>query len=511
MKSQHQRVVAASWGLMYLFVACALCCIRPGYFAHTALAATNGNPSTSTVRPLTRRVPFLPARNSRRAAKEAYLHHLQNELDAAQKQLYVSQNTCNTLRKRWEERQEILGRGAGTNVADQRKIQEQEGEIERLEGQLRSETQKQNEQVERLNLMAAELKELQAWKEQQSDTGNVTEYEQQLQESRQKENDYAEEVQLLALKLEAAEFAAKQNIQGGGDGKGTAWGDRAQALRAELENVRVKYSELLVSSIEQGGADRQGTLNEMDGAIQSAVESALESLEKGWEEKCDALETQLSDMTDHVVTVEAERDAALSRAEGALAAAAHSGLQEEDSNVLQMQQERLREELTAELTETLTEELTEKLTQQMTETLAKKMERKYKKKYKRLRKELQEQQPGQAEDDQQMLESEIAKVKEQCELEYEAKLQQLQKQSDEQVQFQKERMRKLVKALLEREAEKKGGTVIKKKKTATAKAKKTSDVAGDGGASMDNESAEEEAPASSVSSSRKRARSRRIQ
>ena len=61
------------------------------------------NDSHSSHTSVPRRLPFLPSRNPRRAAKEAYLLHLRNELESAQRKLYVSQNTCTTLRKRSED------------------------------------------------------------------------------------------------------------------------------------------------------------------------------------------------------------------------------------------------------------------------------------------------------------------------------------------------------------------------------------------------------------------------
>ena len=64
-----------------------------------------------------------------------------------------------------------------------------------------------------------------------------------------------------------------------------------------------------------------------------------------------------------------------------------------------------------------------------------------------------------------MIEAEISAARKQFELDYKTKLSELQKQSDERVQIEKDRMRKLVRALLEREAKQKRET----KETTTTK------------------------------------------
>lgn len=533
MKSQQyligrRGVLSANmlWHCLFFLLASLLCCMDLICLTQPVVhAASNRNPS-STVRPILpaakdstsgarspapRRLPFLPSRNSRKAAKEAYLVHLENELESAQRQLYVSQNTCTTLRKRWEDqRRETLElmtarinsdiEAAGIGEEEQQQIEDQKDEIKRLQGQLQTETDKQEQQVERLNLLAAELKELQVWKEaeEQSNEGKVSGYEQQLHESHQKQSDYAEQVELLALKLEAAEFAAKQNQRGEEADEGSTWERRAQALRLELENVRTKYSKMLLSSLQasaaqtgEGGTDQQQQIEEeMDGAIQSAFESALETIEKDWTMRYETIEDQLRNMTEYSSSLEKERDSALSQAQEAVSSSSvQSDQKPESSDLLKKQTRQLREELTAELTDSLNIELTEKLTKQLTETLAENMEKKYKKKVKRLRKELKEQQQTASEDkqsqedmaqhQQQIIKDEIKKVKEQHELEYASKLQQLQKQSEEQVQVQKVRMRKLVQALMEREAKQKGekvqekqGGVAKQAKTRSSSRKK---------------------------------------
>jgi len=370
--------------------------------------------------------------NSRRAAKEAYLKHLQNELDSAQRQLYVSQNTCNTLRIRCEDqRRQTLELIAGNSrssvsVGDEGQDKQHE-EIEQLQLQLQAETAKKKEQVEKLALMSAELKDLQLWKEttQHENDEKLLDYEQQIQESIKKESDYAEQVELLKLKVEAAEFVAKHqrasnNVEGAPDDSSISqFKERAQIFRSELESIRAKYTKMCIKGIEVDENQQQ-----IDTAIQLAVEVALETIDKDWKIRYEALER--------------ERDIALSA-------------QQTNKVITSEQQEKqLREELTTELTDSITNEITEQLTQQLTETI----EKKYKTKLKKLRKELSEYDQSQeemSEQRQQTIEDEISKVKAQ----YEEKLLRLQQQCGEQDLEHKERMRKLVKALLEREKKQK--------------------------------------------------------
>ena len=336
--------------------------------------------------------------------------------------------------------------------------------------------------------------------------GKLLEYEQLLQNSQRKQSDYAEQVELLALKLEAAAFAAKARQPGEdeveGGGSNTAYARRAQELRSELESVRANYSMMLINSIRESTGDGDEGVNdqrkqresEMNDAIQSAFESALGSFEREWEARYETLENQLNDVTAYVTTLEEERDAALnSRVLGTKS----SKVAKSDQKLSDSQTQQLREELTAQLTETLTTELTEQLTKQLTSTLVENIEKTYKEKIKQLHKEIKEQrkivselQQSQEEvtlQQQQTLDDEIGKIKQQYELEYESKLQQLQTESEEQKQIQKERMRKLVRALLEREAMQKKveqsegvtepPTVVKKRKSSSKHKKSKDDAA----------------------------------
>lgn len=497
---------------------------------HHRVYASSNNPTTS-IRTSSRRLPFLSPLNSRRAAKEAYLQHLQNELETAQRQLYTSQNTCTSLRKRCEDQRRdtlelIASRGissrdvdieVGKEKARQQFIQDQKEEIKRLQGQLQVETEKQKQQVERLNLLSAELKELQVWKEETQEhdnDGKVMELKQQLQDSNQKQNDFAEQVELLALKLEAAEFVAKQRTLATGREEGeeaTTWGQRAQLLRSELESVRAKYSTMILNVLESDD-QKQNIAEDLDTAIQSVVESALETMEADWAGRYEMLQDQLSNMTDYATSLEEERDAALRRV--GEDSSSSSSVQPDKQRGSKQQKQKLREEFsTAELTDTITAELTETLTKQLTETLKENIEKKYKKKLKRLRKELKEQQREMMPFEHQLshekqIEDETKKVKKQYELEYESKVQQLEKQMEEQEQLHKERMRKLVKALARKEGlvgeskkmdvvadNTKSSSKMKKKKRETSSSE-TTDAKDDG----------DELIHASISSSRKRSK-----
>lgn len=393
----------------YIILACTVCFILSGGGVVTNAAANNVPPTS--------RVPFAP---SARRAKKAYLNHLQHELESAQRQLYVSQNTCNTLRKRCEDqRKESL-----LSMSSRKKdieIETQKLEIDKLQVQLQRETDKQLQQEERFNLLAAELKEVQAEKntQEQYDENKIQEYEQQIQNSKQQ---YDDQIDMLKLKLEAAEYVAKQ--------KETAEGielpsrrERAQLLRSELESIRAKYSAMFIKNLKAGDMDENQIVEELDTSIQSVVESALDTIDKDWSARYKALEV-------HTSSLEKEKAASSAQAD-------HEKI---DST-------QLREELTTELTETLTNQLTEK------------MEKKYKKKIRQLRKELKEATAsGNPSDD------EIDKIKEQLKVEYEGKLQELQQRNEEQETFHKDQMRKLVKAVLDREAKQKEQSAAKLKK-----------------------------------------------
>lgn len=533
----ESRIMNARWFYFLFLIGC---------LTQTVFAAGNGSiPSTSTVRPIPTkgRLPFLSSINPRRAAKEAYLLHLQNELESAQRQLYVSQNTCNSLRKRWEEQRiDTLTTRSRDAVPDRKE------EIDRLQQQLQRETEIHQQQVEHFNLLSSEMNELKVWKEthEASNKGKILEYEQMLQESNKKQSDYAEQVELLALKLEAASIAAKARHSGdeevvAGGKSNTIYARRAQELRSELDSIRVNYSTMLINSLsesadqgEEGNNERRKQReSEMDNAIQSAFESALESFENEWAARYEALENQMNNMTAYARTLEAERDAALnSQVQGTKSSkVAKSEQKLSGASLSESQTQQLREELTAQLTDALTIELTEQLTKQLTSTLVDNIEKTYKKKMKQLHKDIKEQrkkvselQQSQKEmtlQQQQSLEAEIDKIKRQYQLDYESKMQQLQKESEEQTQAQKERMRKLVRALLEREAMQKKGeetveatesTDLLPKRRSSSKRKKIKDnnAATGGGPSTDGGGGEGVDPNDEmvpVSASRSRKRS----
>lgn len=410
---------------------------------------------------------FLP-RNSRAAAKEAYVAHLQNELETTRRQLYTSQNTCTSLRKRVEDqRQESLIYSAATAKSSEKldrqeekeQLMQQKKEIERLQTKLQQETEKFREQVEKLTLLEADLKELKEMKVQSNTTQH--EFEQQLKQSQQKQSEYKQEIQLLTLKLEAAELSARQR-QGEEDSSITR---RTEELKTQLQSVRQKYTTLLLNVAKdgEGNEDYQKEIErEMDQSLQLALESTLKALEEGWETRYAKVEKKLNAMSKRVESAENEKAAAVRQLEAATS-----------SSAVESNDKLLKEELT----ESLTDQLTEQLTAELEKKLSKKIERKYKKKYNQMQKELDEQKKTeiQVEEEQRRnIEAEISTVREQCELEFEAKLNKLQNH----VQLEKERMRKLVRALLEREAKQKNGNkvedkVVKKKKKEGAKSDDT--------------------------------------
>jgi len=407
---------------------------------------------------------FLP-RNSRAAAKEAYVAHLQNELETTRRQLYTSQNTCTSLRKRVEDqRQESLLYSAATAKSSEKldrqeekeQLIQQKKEIERLQTKLQHETEKFREQVEKLTLLEADLKELKKMKVQSQSNTTQHEFEQQLKQSQQKQSEYKQEIQLLTLKLEAAELARQR--QGEEDSSITR---RTEELKTQLQSVRQKYTSLLLNAAKdgKGNEDYQKEIErEMDQSLQLALESTLKALEEGWETRYAKVEKKLNAMSKRVESAENEKAAAVRQLEAATS-----------SSAVESNDKLLKEELTESLTEQLTVELEKKL--------SKKIERKYKKKYKQMQKELDDQKKTemQVEEEQRRnIEAEISTVREQCEREFEAKLNKLQNQ----VQLEKERMRKLVRALLEREAKQKNGAkvedkVVKKKRKEGAKSDDT--------------------------------------
>ncbi|KAL3799399.1 hypothetical protein ACHAW5_000572 [Stephanodiscus triporus] len=382
------------------------------------------------------------------------------------------------------------GRNADIGAKEQQKINDQETEIARLQEQLQTETEKHAEQLERINLMSSELKELQSWKEieKQSYEGKLSEYEHQLQESHRKQSDYAEQVQLLALKLEAVEFVARQRQPREKErGESKSHEQRVQVLRSELDSVRAKYLKMLINSVQDSAEEGDKVIKdqkmqveeEMNIALQAAFESAFDTIDNEWSVRYETLENHLSNITEYAANLAKERDSALQEADASFSAKAGQKLG--SSDLSKSKKEQFREELTAELTASLTDELTEKLTKQLTITLVKNIETKYKKKFKRLRKDLKIQQAKASELErsqedmiQQQIEVEIEKVKDQYKQEYESKLHQLQIENEAQVRMQKERMRKLVRALLEREAKQKGEKAEESNATAAEKIKSPS-------------------------------------
>lgn len=401
---------------------------------------------------------LLPSRNFRNAAKEAYVAHLENELEDTRRQLYTSQNTCTTLRKRVDDQRKETLRfmsspaaiaAANTSVEkldddddDSGQLIQQKKEIERLQMKLQKETQQFREQVEKLTLMEAEIKEIKKMKAQSNDMqAKNKEIEQKLEKSQQKQREYESEIQLLALKLEAAEFAAHQHRIEKDGKQNPSIISRSDEL---LQSVCKKYSTILLTLAKNGEDDdyQKDIESEMEQSIKSALQTNLIALEKEWETRYSEVETKLNTMSDHVESLENQRDAALSKLE---TTASYSSYEKQ-----------LKEELSLELTKSLTKEITEQLTAELKETLSKKIERRYKKKYKKIQEDLKKQKivSGQIHSNREQRrnkEEEIFAIREKCELEYKTQLIELQSQ----VQTEKERMRKLVRALVQREANKK--------------------------------------------------------
>jgi hypothetical protein len=403
--------------------------------------------------------PFVFKSKQRKSAAKAYLERLQNELESVQGQLYTSQKTCIALKRKVnDQRRESLGRNEGAadvnsigNSEDQLTIQHQDEEIALLRSRLDEETEKMKKQVEQMKLLEDELKEVQQWKERQQDDRMQSTLSDHMQ------NDYEQQIEMLSLKLEAAELAARMR---GSDITDSPAGKRSRELKSELENVRQKYSKLSIKLMNEAatngeeGADKQKELEEdMDSALQSAFHAALESIENDWANKYQKLQCQLDEITQYTESVKGERDAALRRLK-------------EDPSVDD------EDDLKGKLADELTSELTDKIREQLKQELTVKIEKRLRKKYKKLQKELQSKTSV---GDEQLLQAEIDKMKEQYEAEYAVKLQQVQQQNEEQLAIQKEKMRKLVRALLEREAKE------KKLKTAKIKSNDTSSNTSSGG------------------------------
>lgn len=401
------------------------------------------------------RLPFLFKLKPRISATHAYLGRLQNELETTQRQLYISQQTCTTLRKRFEEqRTEVLAltrTHAAASIGseeDRHRIKVQDEEIELLKSQLELEMKKVEKQTEHLTLLKAELKEVKKWKEDKEDELSKS------QLHLQKQEEYKQQLEMLTLKLEAAELAAKSQKRTDSDeSKGRKDAvvprRRAEQLKLELENVRKRYAKLSIQIVERSAANMEKTSEdifrrerkqlevEMDYAIQSAVQTALESIEEEWEEKFQVFQEQLNNVTQYTSKVEDERDAALKRLDELMS-----------SSPTKEQQEILEEELTDELTK----ELTDKITIKLSEELTSKIEKRFRKKYKKLQQELHSKSSNEDQNQRQAMQAEIMNMKQRYESEYALKLLQVQQQHEEQVKLQKEKMRKLVRALLERES-----------------------------------------------------------
>ena len=352
---------------------------------------------------------------------------MQNELEATQNQLYTSQKTCVELRKRVDyQRKDRIPQKDDNDIANASlmRVEEQNEEIKDLKMQLQSEMEKVQKQMDQMKLLEDELKEVQQWKE--NEAGKIS----QPPLSDQMQNEYEQQIELLSLKLEAAELAAKT-----GRNEVSRAGNRTEQLKTELEQVRKRYSKLALKLAGGEDTNEQKQLEkDMDQAIQTVFQTALESIEEEWEEKYQSLQLEMNMITEDMNTMKNERDQALNRLERSPSQDKQQGLKED-------------------FTDEMTAKLTKKITKQLTEELTAKIEKKVRKKYKKMQKELLSKASN--EDNQQLLQAEVEKIKMQYESEYGMKIKLLQEQNEKQLELQKERMRKLVRALLEREAKEK--------------------------------------------------------
>lgn len=477
-------------------------CIALSIMATQYLATKAHADSHIGIHSIPHHLPFIFKMKPYRSATKAYLGHLQNELESTQRQLYTSQQTCITLRRRFEEQRK--GALARSTVAssesineieeDRLKIQQQGEEIKLLKSQLELETQKVEKQVEQMRLLEAELKEVSLWKENQGEEESVV--------SSKKQNEYEQQLEMLTLKLEAAELAAKSQDRKDSDQHGNNIASRAQQLNLELQKVRTRYAKLSIQLAKSSG-DGDGTHKQleevMDEAIQTAVLSSLESIEDEWERKYQALEQQLNNLNQYTERIKDERDEAKNR------------LKESKSDMSQ-QQQILRKKLTEELTSELTNSITEQLKVELTAKIEKRLRRKYKK----LQKEIESKALDTDASQDKLFAADLEKMKKQYEAEYHLKVQELKQQNEEQMQLQKERMRKLVRALLEREAkDKKKLALTTKDGSSTKQSSNSNEMSPTSSKRMKNkesatdirETSQEELYTPSMSTSTKRKRS----
>jgi hypothetical protein len=160
--------------------------------------------------------------------------------------------------------------------------------------------------------------------------------------------------------------------------------------------------------------------------------------------------------------------------------------------------------------------LTNSITEQLKVELTAKIEKRLRRKYKKLQKEIESKALDTDASQDKLFAADLEKMKKQYEAEYHLKVQELKQQNEEQMQLQKERMRKLVRALLEREAkDKKKLALTTKDGSSTKQSSNSNEMSPTSSKRMKNkesatdirETSQEELYTPSMSTSTKRKRS----
>ena len=299
--------------------------------------------------------PFL---SPRRAAARAYLKHLEDELKGTKDQLYRSQNTLNSLRKRSRE-------SAADDMLGKRKVHLLEEEIIDIKQKLQTSDDINNESTRKILAQDTELK-------------------------------------MLELKLEAAQIALNHQRN---QIPNQSLEKRVSTLQSELRSLRLNFSRRPGSS-----------QDDMDAAVVSLVTSTLKAMEEDWSSRYEAIEKKLREETDKSSQTQEEGPGGRSTISGE-------------------EMEQLRSRISEELKDDITVELTEQLTEQIETRLRR-----------RFRKQLKAEKCKLAAEADETSKHNTLEVKE-----LERKLDEMKLRCDESIAAEKERMRQLVRALVQRE------------------------------------------------------------
>jgi len=304
--------------------------------------------------------PFL---SPRRAAARAYLKHLEDELKGTKDQLYRSQNTLNSLRKRSRE-------SAADDILGKRKVNLLEEEIIDIKKKLQTSDDNNNESTRKILAQEEELK-------------------------------------MLELKLEAAQMALNQRNQL----TNQSLERRVEDLTNELRLLRSTFSR------------RPGiSQDDMDSAIFSVVTSTIVAIEEDWSSRYEAIESKLRETEKSLQHAQTQEEGPGGR-----------------STISEQEMGQLRSRLSEELKDHITVELTEQLTEQIETRLQQ-----------RFRKQLKEEKRKLAAEADKASKHNSLEVEE-LEANYTRKLNEMKLHCDETIAAEKERMRQLVRALLQRE------------------------------------------------------------